>query len=255
MSGRIHLGTSGYVYPHWREVLYPKGLPACDWLSQYASVFSTVELNATFYRLPTENAARCWREGTPKGFRFAAKGSRFLTHMKRLTETGVGLERFYAPLRALGEKLSVVLWQLPAQMSHPNLERLDAFLAAQPTGLRQVFEFRHPNWYVEEVAAVLDRHGCAFCEHDLVDLRPPRVTGGFRYLRFHGRLGYRGLYGRRRLQPWAEDLSAWRDGGRDAYVYFNNDLEGHAVHDALELADLLGAALPSLLEEGLEQPA
>ena len=248
MRGRIHLGTSGYVYRHWRGVLYPEGLPASQWLSQYASVFTTVELNATFYRLPTEAAAAGWRAGTPEGFRFVAKGSRFLTHMKRLNDTGPGLERFFTPLRALGDKLDAVLWQLPPQMSHPDLAKLDRFLSALPHHLRHVFEFRHPGWYTRAVADVLDAHGVAFCEHDLVDAPIPRVTGGFRYLRFHGRLGYRGLYGRARLSPFARSLDAWRARGRDAYVYFNNDLEGHAILDALELSDLLGAELPFLLE-------
>jgi uncharacterized protein YecE (DUF72 family) len=248
VAGRIHLGTSGYVYQHWRGFLYPDRLPASQWLSMYASIFTTLELNATFYRLPTAQAAAGWRAQTPEGFRFVAKGSRFLTHMKRLTDTGVGLERFFTPLRALGDKLDAVLWQLPPQMSRPDVDKLDRFLSALPTHVRHAFEFRHVGWYTREVAEVLDRHGVAFCEHDLVDAPIPRPTGGFRYLRFHGRLGYRGLYGRKRLAPFARSLEAWRARGRDAYVYFNNDLEGHALLDAFELSELLGAELPFLLD-------
>jgi uncharacterized protein YecE (DUF72 family) len=249
VMAHIHLGTSGYVYRHWRGVLYPKGLPASRWLAQYAQVFSTVELNATFYRLPTSRAAAGWREGTPEGFVFAAKGSRYLTHLKRLTDVERGLTRFFDPLEALGNKLAVVLWQLPPQMNKADLPRLERFLAALPTRYRHAFEARAEGWYTEAVADLLDRHGVAFCEHDLVDRKIPRPTGGFRYLRFHGPLGYRGRYGKRRLEPVAQDLLGWRARGRDAFVFFNNDLEGHAIQDALALAHCLGAGLPRALED------
>lgn len=246
----IHLGTSGYSYQHWRGVLYPEGLPCSQWLSQYAAVFSTVELNATFYRLPTARAAECWRQGTPDGFLFAAKGSRFLTHMKRLTDVDQGLRRFFDPLAGLGDKLAVVLWQLPPQMTREDVPRLDRFLSALPRQYRYAFEARSEGWYTEGVADVLDRHGVAFCEHDLVDRPIPRPTGGFRYLRFHGRLGYQGRYGHAFLRKTADNLLAWRARGSDAYVYFNNDLHGHAVYDALELSECLGAMLPFELELG-----
>lgn len=193
-SSRIRVGTSGYVYRHWKGVLYPTGLPTPRWLARYAEAFSTVELNATFYRLPPAGAAARWRDETPAGFEFAAKGSRFLTHMKRLTDTGLGVRRFFARLRGLGVKLTVVLWQLPPQMKRVDLDRLDAFLAALPKRVRHVFEFRDEAWYLAEVCDVLDAHGAAFCEHDIVAKRPPRPTGGFRYLRFHGRSArYAGL--------------------------------------------------------------
>lgn len=241
---RIHLGTSGFAYRHWRGVLYPEGMPASRWLARYASVFPTVELNATFYRLPTAEAVTRWRVGTPDGFLFAVKGSRFLTHMKRLTDVDQGLPRFFDPLASLGAKLGVVLWQLPPQMSREDLPRLERFLAALPPRCRYAFEARSEGWYTDGVAALLDRYGVAFCEHDLVLRQIPHPTGGFRYLRFHGRLGYRGRYGREVLDPLAEELLAWRAGGRDAFVYFNNDLEGHAVLDALQLAHAIEARAP-----------
>jgi uncharacterized protein YecE (DUF72 family) len=238
----IHLGTSGYVYAHWRHVFYPKGLPARQWLEHYARIFSTVELNATFYRLPTASAVDGWREGTPRGFLFAAKGSRYLTHMKRLKDPGEGIDRYFDLVLRLGKKLSVVLWQLPPQMNKADPERLAQFLGKLPRkDLRHAVEFRSPAWYVGEISDVLDAHGAAFCEHDLVRMRPPRLTGGFRYLRFHGATGkYRGRYGRRALRPFARDLLAWP---RDAYVYFNNDTFGHALRDALDLGELLGEPL------------
>ena len=233
----IHLGTSGYVYQHWKGIFYPKGLPAKRWLDHYARVFSTVELNATFYRLPTPAAVDGWRDGTPPGFRFAVKGSRYLTHMKRLTDPGPGIEKYFEVISRLRRKLSVVLWQLPPQMSKADPQRLAQFLGKLPRRVRHAVEFRSDSWYTNEICEVLDDHGAAFCEHDLVDRRPPRVTGGFRYLRFHGATGkYRGRYGKRALRPVAKSLQAFPG---DAYVYFNNDLFGHAIHDALDLSLLL----------------
>lgn len=254
MRGRIHLGTSGYVYRDWRGLLYPPRLAARRWLRRYCDVFDTVELNATFYRLPSPETVDRWREGSPPGFRFAVKGSRFLTHMKRLTDTTRGLERFYERAGRLGEKLAVVLWQLPPQMKRPDLERLDNFLKAQPKGPRQAVEFRDPAWYTEDVCRVLDARAAAFCEHDLVGRPPPRPTGGFRYLRFHGATGkYRGRYGEQALEPYARDLARWQGSGKDAFVFFNNDTLGAALYDARELGRLLGAPLPLELPEIEEQ--
>jgi uncharacterized protein YecE (DUF72 family) len=240
----IHLGTSGYVYSHWREVFYPRGLPARRWLDHYSRIFSTVELNATFYRLPTASTVDGWREGTPAGFRFAVKGSRYLTHMKRLKDPGAGIDRYFDLVLRLGRKLSVVLWQLPPQMDKADPDRLAQFLEKLPRNkLRHAVEFRSASWYVEPVCAVLDAYGAAFCEHDLVARRPPRLTGGFRYLRFHGATGkYRGRYGKRALRPFARSLLAYPG---DAYVYFNNDTLGHAIRDAMDLGELLGEPLHS----------
>lgn len=241
----IRIGTSGYLYKHWRGVLYPARLAERDWLPWYARFFDTVELNATFYRLPTAEAAARWRAVVPDGFAFAVKGSRYLTHMKRLLDAGDGLARFYAPVGQLAEKLRVTLWQLPPHLK-VDPARLDAFLARVPTG-RHAVEARDGGWYTEEVAEVLDRHGAAFCEHDLLPRSPPRWTGGWRYLRFHGATGrYAGRYGADALRPIAEDLRAWSRPGRDAFVYFNNDLGGHAVHDALTLLRLCGEDRPAL---------
>jgi uncharacterized protein YecE (DUF72 family) len=252
MRGAIHLGTSGYVYKHWKGLFYPEGLPARGWLPYYARVFRTVELNATFYRLPTPEAVTGWREQVPRGFRFAAKGSRFLTHMKRLNETGEGLQRFFSVVRLLGPSLGPVLWQLPAQMSRPHPEKLENFLAHLPREVKHVFEFRHEAWYREDVLALLDRYGVALCEHDLC-APPPRSTGGFRYVRFHGYgAKYLGRYGKRQLAPHAESLLAWKARGKQAWVYFNNDLQGHALLDALDFSELLGAPLEGEAAQRLE---
>jgi uncharacterized protein YecE (DUF72 family) len=256
--GGIHLGTSGYVYKHWKGIFYPPKLPSSRWLPYYARVFSTVELNATFYRLPTPEAVDSWREQVPAGFTFACKGSRFLTHMKRLTDVGLGLERFFTVIHRLGPKLGPVLWQLPPQMKYPDPERLDRFLCHLPHDVQHAFEFRDPAWYHPEVLEVLDSWGAAVCEHDLCPRPPPFVTGGWRYLRFHGTSSkYAGLYGRKALHTVASDLDSWRRGGFTAWVYFNNDLQGHALLDAFELADLLGepVRVPPQLSEPLQEQA
>jgi uncharacterized protein YecE (DUF72 family) len=239
--GEIRIGTSGYLYQHWRGVLYPERLATARWLRRYAEVFDTLELNSTFYRLSTPTAAERWRAETPPGFVFAAKGSRFITHMKKLNDPRQALQRFFAPLRPLGSKLQVILWQLPPRFQVDALPRLEAFLRLLPRRYRHAVEFREASWYLPEVAAVLARHETGFCEHDLVPLPAPSFTGGFRYLRFHGATGkYDGRYGAEGLRDVGLDLRRWRRRGRDAYVFFNNDIGGHAVHDALALRSALG---------------
>jgi uncharacterized protein YecE (DUF72 family) len=234
---RIRVGTSGYVYAHWKNLLY-EGVPAPQWLERYAQVFDTVELNATFYRLPSASMVDGWRARSPRGFLFACKGSRYLTHMKRLTDPGPGLDRYFEVVLRLREKLGPILWQLPPQMTRPDAARLDAFLHRVPQQLRHAVEFRSAGWYTDEICEVLDSHGAAFCEHDLVDRSPPRLTGRFRYLRFHGATGkYQGRYAEDGLAPFARDLLGSR---REAWVYFNNDVGGHAILDARALLRLTG---------------
>jgi uncharacterized protein YecE (DUF72 family) len=251
--GRILVGTSGFSYPHWKGVLYPPDLPPRLWLAHYAGEFRTLELNATFYRLPRPEAVDRWRLETPPGFVFAAKGSRFLTHMKRLLGERPGLARYFEPVGRLGDKLAVVLWQLPPRW-HVDIERLRAFLAALPGGVRYAFEFRDESWYDAAVCDLLDAYGAAFCEHDIVRRPPPRLTGGFRYLRFHGTSSrYQGRYGREALLPWARELGRFARRG-DAYVYFNNDVGGHAVEDARELVALLARGRGRATSRGSPRP-
>lgn len=233
------------MYRHWRGVLYPEGLAQRRWLERYAGFFDTLEVNATFYRLPTVETVERWRDSVPPGFVFAVKGSRYLTHLKRLLDAGEGLRRFYRPVARFGAKLGPVLWQLPPHLG-PDLPRLDAFLARLPAG-RHAVEFRDPAWYTAETCDVLDRHGAAFCEHDQLRRAPPRLTGGFRYVRFHGTTGrYSGRYGGEALRPFAESYLATAARGGEVFVYFNNDVGGHAVRDALDLLALVGAKRPAL---------
>lgn len=233
------------MYRHWRGLLYPEGLAQKRWLERYARFFDTVEMNATFYRLPAPETVARWRDATPPGFTFAVKGSRYLTHLKRLLDTGEGLLRFFRPVSRFGPKLGPVLWQLPPRFK-PDHDRLDRFLTRLPP-LRHAIEFRDPDWYSEETCAVLDRHGVAFCEHDNVKREPPRLTGRFRYVRFHGTTGrYSGRYGAEALRGHAEWYLDSAARGLDVFVYFNNDVGGHAVRDALDLLTLVGEERPSL---------
>jgi uncharacterized protein YecE (DUF72 family) len=224
-------------------VLYTPYLPAERWLARYACFFPTVEVNATFYRLPLPETVRTWTERVPADFAFACKGSRFLTHMKRLRDVEEGVRRFFAPLRRLGPQLRVVLWQLPPQMDRADPERLDRFLAVLPRTVRHAVEFRHAAWHVPEVLGVLEAHGAALCEHDLLPRARRLPDATFRYLRLHGSTArYAGRYGEGHLRRVADDLRDWRRAGGSAYVYFNNDAGGAAIHDAVTLQHLLAGA-------------
>ena len=239
---RVHVGTSGWVYRHWRGVFYPRRLPAREWFGYYAAAFDTVEVNNTFYRLPDEQRFGAWARQAPPGFLYAVKASRYLTHLKRLKDAAEPLERFLGRARRLGEHLGPVLYQLPPHWAC-DVDRLRAFLELLPADLLHVFEFRDPSWYVEEVRELLAAHGACFCIHDLRgSVSPEWATGPAVYLRFHGPTAraYAGGYPTARLRLWAERVEAYLESGRDVFAYFNNDDAGHAVADARQLRALLG---------------
>jgi uncharacterized protein YecE (DUF72 family) len=233
----VRVGTSGWVYPDWAGRLYA-GVPRARWLEHYAGRFPTVEVNATFYRLPSVKAVARWRESVPAGFRFVVKGSRYLTHIKRLTDTTEGLRRFFERVEPLGPCLDTVLWQLPPNM-RLDVERLDAFLAALPTHVRHAVEFRHASWQVPDAYAVLDRHHAMLVSVSGPQLPEDRtVTDGGVYVRFHGlRPGYAYDYTDADLRPWA----TWLRSQRDGFAFFNNDVGGHAIENALRLTQMLEA--------------
>jgi uncharacterized protein YecE (DUF72 family) len=238
-GGAVRIGCSGWNYSHWREVVYPKGLPVRRWLEHYATLFDTVEVNTTFYRLPTVSAVEGWVEQSPPGFLFAVKSSRFLTHMKRLTDMGEPVRRFYARIDPLvrSPKLGPVLWQLPESFRRDD-ERLAAALDALPSG-RHCFEFRHASWFTGEVYDLLRRHGVALVIGD--DPRRPfqsrELTADFTYLRFHHG-GGDGNYSHRLLASWAGRIEEWRREA-DVFAYFNNDWRGFAVENAAWLRSRL----------------
>jgi uncharacterized protein YecE (DUF72 family) len=239
MSGvrLVRIGCSGFSYRQWRGPFYPEGLPSRRWLEHYATRFDTVEINATFYRLPTRETVEHWVEQTPEGFRFSVKGSRYLTHVRRLRFTE-GIARFWEPLEPLREagRLGPVLWQLPASFRRDD-EVLAAFLAALPPALHCI-EFREESWFRPAVMRLLAEHGASLVIGD--DARRPlpdaRPAGRVAYLRLsYGRRGRRGNYSSAELARWRRRLAAWRR-DRDVYAYLNNDWEAFAPRNALELA-------------------
>jgi uncharacterized protein YecE (DUF72 family) len=239
----FRIGTSGWHYAHWRGNFYPEHLPAKDWFRFYAERFDTVELNNSFYHLPKDSAWRGWREEAPKGFTFSVKASRYITHMKRLTGGADPNERVLKGARMLGAHLGPVLYQLPPsfECDEEMFARLAAFLELLPADLDHVFEFRHASWFNEPVYDLLEKHGAHFCAFDMPALRTPlQVTGGLLYFRFHGSgRKYGGDYSRDELQRWSERFREAAKRGREAYVYFNNDVGGHAPRNATTLRELL----------------
>ena len=233
----VRIGCSGWNYSHWREVVYPKGLPPRRWLEHYATLFDTVEVNNTFYRLPTRSAVAGWVEQSPPDFLFSVKASRYLTHMKRLTDLGRGLERFYERIEPLVDspKMGPVLWQLPGNF-HRNDERLASALAQLPPG-RHCFEFRHASWFVPETYETLRRHrvGLVIGDHPERPFQTHELTADWTFIRFHyGSRGRRGNYSDTELEEWRSRIAAWRT-TVDVFAYFNNDWEGFAVRNGLWL--------------------
>jgi uncharacterized protein YecE (DUF72 family) len=232
----IHIGCSGWVYRHWKGDFYPSDLPQKRWFQHYSEAFDTVEINASFYRVPLATTFDGWRDKAPPGFRYAVKANRFMTHMKKLLDCGQPLDEFISLARRLGPTLGPILYQLPPNL-HKNLDRLDAFLERLPQDLEHVVEFRHRSWYDEEVLVLLDRHGAGFVTHDLVGLVSPRwASGRTAYVRFHGTGGkYWGRYSEEEIAGWANWLLSQKSAGRTCWAYFNNDIHGHSIEDGRAL--------------------
>jgi uncharacterized protein YecE (DUF72 family) len=233
----LWVGCSGWNYPHWREVVYPKGLPARRWLEHYATLFRTVEVNNTFYRLPSVSAVAGWAQQTPPDFVFSVKASRYLTHMKRLTDLGAGVARFYERIEPLvsAKKLGPVLWQLPGNF-HRDDDRLGNALAQLPAG-RHCFEFRHASWFSDNVYAILREHGVALVigDHPARPFQAHELTADWTFIRFHyGHRGRNGNYSDRELEEWSGRIDSWRSQA-EVFAYFNNDWNGYAVRNALAL--------------------
>jgi uncharacterized protein YecE (DUF72 family) len=239
----VHVGCSGWVYPHWRERFYPKAIPQRAWLSFYAEHFDTVEINNTFYRLPKPAAVEGWTDHSSPEFTFAIKVSRYMTHIKRLTMVETGLKRFYDPLEPLTRsgKLGPLLWQFPENF-HRDEERLAGALAALPPG-RHAFEFRHQSWFTDDIYALLREHGAALVVGDESSrwVSTPHVrTADWTYIRFHhGSRGRHGNYSASEIERWARRISQWRR-DTEVYAYFNNDWEGYAIRNAKLLKKQLG---------------
>jgi len=237
------IGTSGWHYPHWRGAFYPEDLPEKDRLAYYAGIFDTVEINNSFYRLPSEETLRDWAERTPPGLVFACKASRYITHMKKLKDPYQSLSSFLDRIAVLGDKLGPVLFQLPPRW-RPNARRLEAFLEALPRDWRFTFEFRDPRWNEPEILQLLERYRAAFCCFDLGGTCSPiRVTADFAYIRLHGPgAPYQGSYSDACLADWAARIATWQADGLDVYCYFDNDERAYAPANAQSLLGMLDGA-------------
>lgn len=238
---RIRIGCSGWHYDHWRGSFYPEGLKPADRLAFYAERFDAVEINNTFYSLPDKGTVADWTGSVPAGFRFVVKASRYLTHMKKLKDAEEPIDRLFAAIGPLGDRLGPVLFQLPGRW-HANPERLDAFLAQLPDDHAYAVECRDASWHDAPVYEVLRRHDAAFVIYDYAGTAAPfqATSSSLVYLRLHGPgAAYRGSYDAAALDAWAERIAAWRDGGRSVWCFFDNDEKAYAPRNALALAERL----------------
>jgi uncharacterized protein YecE (DUF72 family) len=245
--GDVRVGTSGWIYRDWRGTVYPREFPQRRWFEHYATLFDTVEINNTFYRLPTNEAVDLWAAQAPPGFVYSVKLGGFGSHRMKLRDASRWLPNHLDRVRRLGAALGPTLVQLPPRWRR-DVDRLDEFLTTAPRSMRWAVELRDPTWLHDDVFEVLRKHDAALCVHDLIEHHPWIRTASFTYVRFHGPAAlerkYAGRYGGRRLWRAADRLGEWRDGGCDTYAYFNNDTNGDAVRDARWLADRLGVRAP-----------
>ncbi len=235
---KIRIGTSGWSYRHWRGAFFPDGLPASRQFQHYSGLFDTVELNSPFYRLPSHGAFQAWRDKSPEGFDFAVKASRFISHMKKLSDPVESSARFLENVAGLGEKCGPILFQLPPGWN-VNVERFASFASRLPGHFRYVFEFRNPSWHHPEIYAVMRQYACGFCIFDLDGyLSPLEITSDLVYVRLHGPQKYAGSYSHEVLRQWAGRCTEWA-AHADVYVYFDNDIGAHAPFNASELQTMV----------------
>jgi uncharacterized protein YecE (DUF72 family) len=236
----IHIGTSGWNYKHWREAFFPKDLPTKEWLSYYVQKFHTVEINNSFYQLPTAETFQNWYKKTPDDFIFSVKASRYITHMKKLNEPKEALRNFMDRVSILREKLGPILFQLPPRWKC-NEDRLANFIQLLPKDLRYTFEFRDQSWWNTEIYNILNEYNIAFCIYELAGtLAPKQVTADFVYIRLHGPGDkYQGSYDQDILAGWMGAFSSWVKQGKEIFCYFDNDENGYAAQNAQSLQSMI----------------
>lgn len=241
-KSRIHIGTSGWQYKHWKGKFYPEGLKASQEFDFYTHHFETVEINNSFYRLPDAKTFKNWREAAPKNFLFSVKGGRFITHLKKLKVTRQSIRKFFSRAEKLNGKLGPILFQLPPRWKI-NVERFEDFLTKLPEGYHYSFEFRDHSWYNKKIFNLLKKYKMAFCIYELEHhLSPIEVTTNFVYIRLHGPgAKYQGNYSDSDLKSWALRCKHWLKEGKDVFVYFDNDQNAYAAHNAERLKELVPA--------------
>ncbi len=243
MKGRVYIGTSGWSYKSWEKTFYPPDVSVSRHFAFYVTQFPTVEINLTFYRLPAPKMVEGWRDKAPEGFVYAVKGSRFITHMKKLANLNGAVDKFFDRIEAMKERVGIVLWQLPPILrKHPG--RLDHFLAQLPRIYSYAVEFRHPSWLDDEIFGLLRRHGVAHVS--VSSLGMPMnltVTSDCVYIRFHGLEGGAAHdYTREELAPWARHIRKQASQGKTVYAYFNNDANVRAPANAKVLMEMTGVS-------------
>lgn len=235
---KYYIGTSGFHYDDWKGEFYPEDLPQKEWLSYYAERFNTVEINNSFYKVPSRDTLRHWKDQTPVSFRFTMKGSRYVTHMKKLKDPKDGMNNFYKAIEPLQEKTKCVLWQLPGNL-HYHPEKLEEMGKYASRDYLNVVEFRHDSWFNDECMEILEKNKLAYCMISAPDNLPELATKTMNtaYLRFHGKKEwYRHLYTKKDLQKWLQKLGGVKP--EEVYVYFNNDYEANAIKNARQLQEM-----------------
>jgi len=237
---KIHIGTSGWHYKHWKGPFYPEDMQASDFLDFYVKHFDTAEINNSFYNLPEGKTLRQWRDTVGEHFVFSVKASRYITHMKKLKEPKKSLSTFLRRLGSLGDRMGPILFQLPPRWK-VNPERLRSFLKMLPDDKKCTFEFRDHSWFEDEVYEALTEYNTAFCIYELAgNISPLEVTANFVYIRLHGPGdAYEGTYPTRTLNKWAKNISDWIKDGKAVYCYFDNDQAGYAAQNALKLQEIV----------------
>jgi uncharacterized protein YecE (DUF72 family) len=237
---KLHIGTSGWSYQHWKGLFYPENVKEADWLTYYSSHFDSVEINSTFYRLPSEKTAQNWKHSVPKNFTFSVKASQYITHQKKLKDPVQSSRKFFESLKLLTDNLGPLLFQLPPRW-HKNVERLRNLIQILPVENRYAFEFRDLSWFTEDIIELLTDTDTAFCIYDMEGNETPlHTTTDFVYIRLHGPAAkYQGSYSKELLEKWAERFGEWLEEGKEIYCYFNNDYEAYAPKNAATLLQMI----------------
>lgn len=239
MSPKIHIGCSGWQYDHWKGLFYPEEFPKKEWLDHYKKHFNTVEVNASFYHLPAKSTFDKWKKEAGKNFLFTVKGSRFVTHIKKLNEPVESVKKFYDHAVFLGNKMGAVLWQLPPGL-HANEDKLENFCKALDNNFKNVIEFRHSSWFDEKYYKILKKHKVGICIVSAYGIPEEFLTTSpVAYVRFHGLQSnwYKYNYSDKELKEYSKKIIKLN--GKEIYIYFNNDFEAHAIHNALKLKGIL----------------
>ncbi|MEX0647809.1 MAG: DUF72 domain-containing protein [Balneolaceae bacterium] len=243
MPGKIHIGTSGWNYKHWKGTFYPEDLSQKEWLDFYKDRLDTVEINNSFYRLPEKKTFIKWKNSVSGNFIFSAKASRYITHMKKLKgPPEESLKNMLDNFEGLGDHLKPILFQLPPNWKF-NEERLKSFIDILPDNFLYTFELRDERWINDTSTDILKDRNIAFCIYELAGYQSPlNITADFVYIRLHGpgKEKYQGKYTKKQLSGWADHLKDWQANNLDVYLYFDNDEQGFAAQNAMELKEMVG---------------